>query len=57
MSCTGLYAITQKREILASKIGNKWRFDLDEIDEWMKQQRNIDSNPKGGYRYYVPIRS
>jgi excisionase family DNA binding protein len=48
MSRTKLYAMTQKGEIPASKIGNQWRFDRDEIDEWMKQQRNTDINPTGG---------
>lgn len=48
MSRTKLYAMTQKGEIPASKIGNQWRFDRDEIDKWMKQQRNTDINPTGG---------
>ncbi|EPD3052088.1 TPA: helix-turn-helix domain-containing protein [Proteus mirabilis] len=48
MSRTKLYAMTQKGEIPASKIGNQWRFDRDEIDDWKKQQRNIDASPKGG---------
>lgn len=39
MSRTKLYAMTQKGEIPASKIGNQWRFDRDEIDEWVKNQR------------------
>lgn len=39
MSRTKLYAMTQKGEIPASKIGNQWRFDRDEIDEWMKNKK------------------
>lgn len=39
MSRTKLYAMTQKGEIPASKIGNQWRFDRDEIDEWMKSKK------------------
>ncbi|QEP42641.1 DNA-binding protein [Ectothiorhodospiraceae bacterium BW-2] len=41
MSRTKLYAMTQKGEIPASKIGNQWRFDRDEIDEWMKILREM----------------
>lgn len=41
MSRTKLYAMTQKGEIPASKIGNQWRFDRDEIDEWMKSLREM----------------
>ncbi len=41
MSRTKLYSMTQKGEIPASKIGNLWRFDRDEIDEWMKSLREM----------------
>jgi excisionase family DNA binding protein len=43
MSRTKLYAMTQKGEIPASKIGNQWRFDRDEIDEWMKNKKFRDA--------------
>ena len=33
---TKLYGMTQRGEIPASKIGNQWRFDREEIDQWMK---------------------
>ncbi len=36
LSRTKLYGMAQKGEIPASKIGNQWRFDRDEIDQWMK---------------------
>ena len=36
---TKLYRMAQKADIPASKIGNQWRFDREEIDEWMKSQR------------------
>ena len=39
MSRTKLYQMAQKGEIPASKIGNQWRFDRYEIDDWMKRQR------------------
>ncbi len=39
MGRTKLYRMAQKADIPASKIGNQWRFDREEIDEWMKSQR------------------
>jgi excisionase family DNA binding protein len=56
LSRTKLYRMAQKGEIPASKIGAQWRFDREEIDEWMKsqrpggtasQRREIDNNQKG----------
>ena len=34
-----LYQMSQNAEIPASKIGNQWRFNHEEIDTWMKKQR------------------
>jgi len=39
MGRTKLYRMAQKADIPASKIGNQWRFDREEIDVWMKSQR------------------
>ena len=36
MSRTKLYGMAQRCEIPASKIGTQWRFDREEIDQWMK---------------------
>jgi len=36
MSRTKLYGMAQRSEIPASKIGNQWRFDREEIDQWMR---------------------
>lgn len=36
MSRTKLYGMAQRGEVPASKIGNQWRFDREEIDQWMK---------------------
>lgn len=36
MSRTKLYGMTQRGELPASRIGNQWRFDREEIDLWMK---------------------
>ena len=49
MGRTKLYRMAQKADIPASKIGNQWRFDREEIDEWMKSQRPAPTsrNSKG----------
>jgi len=39
LSLVKLYRMDRKGEIPASKIGAQWRFDCNEIDEWMKTQR------------------
>ena len=39
MGRTKLYRMAQEGEIPASKVGNQWRFDRDEIDKWMKGLR------------------
>ena len=39
LSRTTLYRLAQDGEIPASKVGSQWRFDREEIDEWMKNQR------------------
>lgn len=36
MSRTKLYGMAQRGEIPAAKIGNQWRFDREEIDQWIK---------------------
>lgn len=38
LSRTKLYGMAQRGELPASKIGNQWRFDREEIDQWMKSQ-------------------
>lgn len=39
MSRSKLYQMAQKGELPGSKIGTQWRFDRDEIDDWMKSLR------------------
>ena len=39
ISRTKLYQLSQDAQIPASKIGNQWRFNQEEIDAWMKNQR------------------
>lgn len=36
---TKLYQMAQYREIPASKVGRQWRFDREEIDTWVRDQR------------------
>ena len=36
LSRTKLYGMAQRGELPASKIGNQWRFNREEIDQWMK---------------------
>jgi excisionase family DNA binding protein len=52
MGRTKLYRMAQKADIPASKIGNQWRFDREEIDEWMKSQRpaTASRNSKGVFQ-------
>ena len=40
VSRDSIYRLAQKGEIPASKVGNLWRFKKDEVDEWMKNNRN-----------------
>jgi len=47
MGRTKLYRMAQEGNIPASKVGNQWRFDREEIDEWMKGQRPTTSNNSG----------
>ena len=39
MGRTKLYRMAQEGNIPASKVGNQWRFDREEIDEWMKSNQ------------------
>jgi len=39
MGRTKLYRMAQEGDIPASKVGNQWRFDREEIDQWMKRQK------------------
>ncbi len=40
MGRTKLYCVAQDGDIPASKIGNQWRYDRDEIDQRMKGLRS-----------------
>jgi excisionase family DNA binding protein len=47
MSRTKLYGMAQRGEVPASKIGNQWRFDREEIDRWMKAHATGKGEMKG----------
>lgn len=34
-----IYKICQKGRMPASKLGGQWRFDIKEVDLWVRQQR------------------
>lgn len=46
MGRTKLYRMAQEGDIPASKVGNQWRFDREEIDQWMKNQRPVNTDQK-----------
>jgi len=39
LSRSKLYRMAQDGEVPASKVASQWRFDRQEIDNWMKSQR------------------
>jgi excisionase family DNA binding protein len=41
---TKLYRMAQNGEIPASKLGSQWRFDREEIDLWVRSQRQNGHN-------------
>ena len=43
MGRTKLYTMAQKGGIPGKKIGNQWRFDREDIDEWIKSGRAAES--------------
>lgn len=47
MSRTKLYGMAQRGEVPASKIGNQWRFDREEIDQWMKAHATGQAADRG----------
>lgn len=46
MSRTKLYNLAQKGEIPVSKVGSQWRFNCDEIDDWMKSLKSVPTQTK-----------
>jgi len=46
MSRTKLYGMAPRGEVPASKIGSQWRFDREEIDQWMKEHATCKGGAK-----------
>lgn len=51
LSQSKLYRMAQNSELPACKVASQWRFDREEIDEWMKKQR--PANEVAPVRYSV----
>jgi len=34
-----MYKLCQNDKIPASKVGGQWRFDIEEVDAWVRKQR------------------
>lgn len=34
-----MYKLCQRGKMPASKVGGQWRFDIKEVDSWVRQQR------------------
>ena len=47
LSRTKLYRMAQEGEIPASKIGAQWRFNRNEIDDWVTSQRPGGATSRG----------
>jgi excisionase family DNA binding protein len=39
-----IYRLCQKGKMPASKVGGQWRFDAQEVDEWVRKQRPACEN-------------
>ena len=39
VSTEKLYKLCQKGKMPASKVGGQWRFDIKEVDSWVRRQR------------------
>ena len=49
MSRSKLYQMAQKGELPGSRIRTRWRFDRDEIGDWVKSQKFSTSRKKDGF--------
>ena len=43
---TKVYGLAQQGQLPACKLGGQWRFDVAEVDEWTRQQRESTSTSK-----------
>lgn len=42
-----LYRMAQQGEVPASNVAAQWRFNREEIDDWVASQRPVHSSPHG----------
>jgi len=47
LSRTKLYRMAQEGEIPTSKIGAQWRFNREEIDDWVTSRRAVGAASQG----------
>jgi len=47
LSRTKLYKMAQEAKIPASKIGSQWRFNRQEVDDWVTSQRPVAGASQG----------
>jgi excisionase family DNA binding protein len=40
-----VYALARSGELPAKKIGSQWRFDISEVDEWVRAQDPVAVHP------------
>jgi excisionase family DNA binding protein len=45
LSDATVYAMARAGELPATKIGSQWRFDLDEVDAWVRRQAPNPASP------------
>lgn len=41
-----IYRLAQKGKIPASKVGGRWRFKKEKIDQWVESQSRPEKNPE-----------
>ena len=44
MGKSTLYDLARKGKVPAHKMGRAWRFDAEELDDWMKQGRMVEAS-------------
>lgn len=45
-----LYKMLEQRSIPAVKVGSQWRFDRDQIKEWIRKQSGAPAETEGSER-------
>lgn len=47
ISETTLYKLARRGKIPAIKVGNQWRFKIEDIDKWIESQKVSEKKRKG----------